>query len=272
MQSDISERKRQAATGQGPGMSFQSPAPHPHAKLPHTPIPTTSQQVPSPQEPSRHAVPRVFTRGLVQGHLCLGKVPDPQRKWCLDGRSLILQRCLGAARPSPPRGHCGPSGTPAPGQPHRWPSRAGWQLSRGGGGGQAGLSVNPLLHSRWKTAPVKERSEKTSRYKHRVNDFSCRTTHTCSQDTGLEDPLSAPFMSVKRLKFLLPFIKKKRGTGETDTLNTQTVSGGRHSGGSELLCILPSGTHELSVLTPLTHPRIVNDLSDAEKSQMNMRG
>lgn len=142
----------------------------------------------------------------------------------------------------------------------------------GGGGGQAGLSVNPLLHSRWKTAPVKERSEKTSRYKHRVNDFSCRTTHTCSQDTGLEDPLSAPFMSVKRLKFLLPFIKKKRGTGETDTLNAQTVSGGRHSGGSELLCILPSGTHELSVLTPLTHPRIVNDLSDAEKSQMNMRG
>lgn len=136
MQSDVSERKRQAGTGQGPGMSFQSHAPHPHAKLPHTPIPTTRQQVPSPQEPSRHAVPRVFTRRLVQGHLCLGKVPDPQRKWCLDGRSLILQRCLGAARPSPPRGHWGPSGTPAPGQPHKWPSGAGWRLSRGGGGGR----------------------------------------------------------------------------------------------------------------------------------------
>ena len=104
-----------------------------------------------------------FLLGVVQAHLCLGKVPDPQRKRGLAGRSLTLQRHLGRQGPLLPEG----TGDPRELQPRAASqvalrSRLEALLGQRWGEG-AGRPVNPLLHSRWKTAPVKERSEKTSR-------------------------------------------------------------------------------------------------------------
>lgn len=114
MQSNISERKRQAGTGWGPGVSFQSPSSHTTCQAPP---PATSQQVLSSPEPSRYAAPGAFAGGGSHRHLCLGKVPEPQRK-CSTGRSLTRHRHLEAARPSPRT----LPGAPAQGQPRGQPS------------------------------------------------------------------------------------------------------------------------------------------------------
>ena len=114
MQSNISEMERQAGTGWGPGMSFQSPSSHTTCHAP----PATSQQVLSSQEPSRHTAPGAFAGGGGhRHHRCLGKVPDPQRK-CSAGRSLTRHRHLEAARPSP----WTLPGAPAQAQPRGQPS------------------------------------------------------------------------------------------------------------------------------------------------------
>ena len=101
------------------------------------------------------------------------------------------------ARPSPPRGHWGPSGTPAPGgRPHRWPSGAGWRLSWGSGGGRAQAGLLTLYCTAGGKQLPSRREAKRPHARNRVYDSSCRITHTCHwTHTHSEDPLSAPLMA-----------------------------------------------------------------------------
>ena len=85
MQSNISERKRQAGTGWGPGMSFQSPSSHTTCQAP----PATSQQVLSSQEPSRHTAPGAFAGvGGVTGTCSWGRFQNPR------GSALLAEASL----------------------------------------------------------------------------------------------------------------------------------------------------------------------------------
>lgn len=75
MQSDVSERRRQAGTGRGPGVGFQSPAPRPHTPAP----PPASRQVLSPGSPQTRGTGAV-TGGGGGGNrqLCLGRFQTPR--------------------------------------------------------------------------------------------------------------------------------------------------------------------------------------------------
>ena len=137
MQSNISERKRQAGTGWGPGMSFQSPSSHTTRQAP----PATSQQVLSSQEPSRHTAPGAFagvggSQAPVPGEG--SRTPEEVLRW-QKPHSAQTFRGSEALPMDPPW-----SSSPGPASRAALLSRsvALSALSRG----QVGLPVNSFLH------------------------------------------------------------------------------------------------------------------------------
>ena len=83
MQSSVSERKRQVGTGRGPGVSFQSPAPHPTY-----PMPAATQQCRLPGAQWTRST-QGFYWGWFKRTCAWGRFQTPKgRGACLAGASL----------------------------------------------------------------------------------------------------------------------------------------------------------------------------------------
>lgn len=154
----------------------------------------------SSQEPSRHAAPGAFTGGQGGGHrqLCLGKVPDPQRKRGLAGRSLTLQRHLGRQGPLLPEG----TGDPRELQPRAASqvalrSRLAALLGQGRGRGQAGL-LTLYCTAGGKQLPSRREAKRLHARNTEYMTLAAEShTHAHWTHTHSEDPLSAPLMAMK---------------------------------------------------------------------------